>query len=154
LQRLKAAYLDGRRGDDLDRARTQWAEALRKNPFNPNWAGFAGALQALADRLRQSGDTHPLPQPRIFASEAAHYPHLTDANVLGYGEETVKLIPSDRQFRLDVEQLRRQLADLQPGEYVAAVVGILGTTEEGAVDPVHQVLNLREELWRAQGLSF
>jgi hypothetical protein len=40
---------------------------------------------------------------------------------------------------MDVRELELQLDQLQPNEYVAAVIGIMGTTEEGAVDPIHEL---------------
>ena len=41
------------------------------------------------------------------------------------------------------------LFDLDDRDYIAAVVGIVGTTEEGAVDPIHEIKFLRDDLQRS-----
>lgn len=46
--------------------------------------------------------------------------------------------------------LAKNLAEQQP---VYSVVAVIGTTEEGAVDPLHEILALRQR-FQAHGLSF
>ena len=50
-----------------------------------------------------------------------------------------------------LEELIKSVAD---DEYVAAVVCVFGTTEEGAVDPVHRVKWLRDRIALEKGVSF
>jgi glutamate/tyrosine decarboxylase-like PLP-dependent enzyme len=58
-------------------------------------------------------------------------------------------------FRVDVDDLRRKIAKARSdGMLPLAVVGVAGTTEEGAVDPVHHIQALREEIERRDGQSF
>ena len=63
-------------------------------------------------------------------------------------------IPVDDGARVDLgaleERLKQSVKDQQA---VYAVVAIIGSTEEGAVDPVRGILALRER-FQAQGLSF
>jgi glutamate/tyrosine decarboxylase-like PLP-dependent enzyme len=55
---------------------------------------------------------------------------------------------------MNMAELRTMLDALGPDEYVAAVVGIVGTTEEGAVDPIHEIHFLREARERELNRSF
>jgi len=55
---------------------------------------------------------------------------------------------------LDIEALRQKLQEcLAQQRPVLTVVAVMGTTEESGVDPVSDVLKLREE-FRAQGMDF
>lgn len=95
---------------------------------------------------------HP---PVIFVSGAAHYSIRKAADVLGIGRDNVVLVDMDAQFRLDVADLERKITTaMQEGKIPLAVVAIAGTTEEGAVDPIHEVVRLRDKLEMAHGTSF
>lgn len=93
-------------------------------------------------------------RPVVFASAAAHYSIAKACNVLGYGEDALRLIPVNHRFQMDVDELRTAIHGLGPDEYIAAVVGIVGTTEEGAVDPIHRIRFLRDECERERNRSF
>jgi len=93
-------------------------------------------------------------EPLLFVSAAAHYSIKKAADVLGYGEAAVRVVPVTPQFRIDVEQLRRMLEDVTDHQYVAAVIGIVGTTEEGAVDPIHELQALRAERSQKRNAAF
>lgn len=92
--------------------------------------------------------------PKIFVSEAAHYCFKKAANLLGYGEENVIKIPVESNFRIDIGKLEAKIRKLKKNEYVAAVVGILGTTEEGAIDPLHEIKFFRDRVQSETGYSF
>ena len=92
--------------------------------------------------------------PRIFVSAAAHYSVLKAVNILGYGESTVKEVPVTNRFRIDIAELENQLYSLPEDKYVAAVIGIAGTTEEGAVDPIREIIELRKKYEKEKNRSF
>jgi glutamate/tyrosine decarboxylase-like PLP-dependent enzyme len=87
-------------------------------------------------------------RPVIFAPETHHYCFDKAADVLGLGRENIVRVPVDSEFRMDVAKLAEFLDD--PGIRPIAVVSVVGTTEEGAVDPVDQVAALRTHR-RAEG---
>jgi tyrosine decarboxylase / aspartate 1-decarboxylase len=77
------------------------------------------------------------PGKRIVASEQAHYTHQRISSVL---KLDFAAIPSDSRGRMDIEALEDELR--RGG--VGAVVVTVGTTAAGAVDPLCDVLGLRE----------
>ncbi len=74
---------------------------------------------------------------RIVASAQAHYTHQRISGVLKLDFATV---PADGRGRMDLDALE---AELRRGG-VGTVVATLGTTALGAVDPLEQILALRE----------
>ncbi len=78
------------------------------------------------------------PQKRIVGSEQAHYTHQRISAVLRLNYESVA---ADGGGRVSLEALE---AELRKGD-VGTVVVTLGTTAIGAVDPLEQILALREK---------
>jgi aromatic-L-amino-acid decarboxylase len=83
---------------------------------------------------------------RIYTSDQAHSSAEKAAIALGVGEENVIRIPSDDQFRMDVNSLGQKIAEdrnnhLQP----MAVVATVGTTSTASVDPVNDIGNVCRE---------
>ena len=68
-------------------------------------------------------------------------------------------VPVDNSARMDAEELDKMLAECIKPENkdertpVYAVVAIMGSTEQGAVDPLAAILELRRK-YQAKGLSF
>lgn len=123
----------------------QAAESVVKQ-LNEYIAGnrFNVAHRGLGAVLGQTGL-----RPVVFASATAHYSIAKACNVLGYGEDALRLIPVNERFQMEASALETSLDGLTPTEYVAAVIGIVGTTEEGAVDPIHRIREIRERReWR------
>ncbi|KAK9779600.1 hypothetical protein SCAR479_03666 [Seiridium cardinale] len=83
-----------------------------------------------------------------------HYSWPKGAAVAGIGSDNVVGIPVDNAARVDLEGLEKKLEEnLQKKHPVLAVVAIIGSTEEGAVDPLSSILALRKQ-FQAKGLSF
>lgn len=93
-------------------------------------------------------------KPIVFVPQSAHYSLKKTMNILGYGEDSVRPIPTNEKFRIDVSELERLIREVKDDEYIAAVVAVFGTTEEGAIDPVHEVKWLRDKLNAELNLSF
>ena len=77
------------------------------------------------------------PRKTILASEQAHYTHQRICGVLQLKFESV---PCDNRARMDMEALTKRLSR---GD-VGAVVATMGTTATGSVDPLAEILRLRE----------
>ena len=78
------------------------------------------------------------PHKTILASEQAHYTHARISGVLRLPFEAV---PADSHGRLSMPHLEQRL---QRGD-AGTVVATLGTTALGAVDPLPEILALREQ---------
>jgi tyrosine decarboxylase/aspartate 1-decarboxylase len=74
----------------------------------------------------------------ILASEQAHYTHSRISGVLQLKFEA---IPCDTRARMDVAALKKRLAKNDVGTLVTT----MGTTATGSVDPLPEILELREE---------
>ena len=144
-------------------ARAAYAMAMTINPNNHardgGRASSAMEIEAVAEIARMFGWTEFLghltsggtmanlealwvagqlaPGKKIVASEQAHYTHHRISSVLklDFAE-----IPSDRRGRMDLDALE---SELRTGT-VGTVVVTMGTTAIGAVDPLPQILALRE----------
>jgi glutamate/tyrosine decarboxylase-like PLP-dependent enzyme/anti-sigma regulatory factor (Ser/Thr protein kinase) len=90
----------------------------------------------------------------IFAPQTIHYSWVKGPGAVGVGARQVVPIPIDADYRMDIGRLRQELQRaLEEKKPVLAVVGVAGTTQEGAVDPMHELAELRGE-FAQRGLSF
>lgn len=90
-------------------------------------------------------------KPVLIVPETAHYCFDKAIEVLGIGRNALRKVAVDSDYRMRVDQLERQLDECEAkNEDVIAVVAVVGTTEEGAVDPVDKILELRER-WETAG---
>lgn len=94
-----------------------------------------GGTMANLEALWVAGQLHP--GAKVVASEQAHYTHQRISSVLGLEFESIKC---DQHGRMDVEALKCRLA--QGG--VGIVVATMGTTATGSVDPLPELLELRD----------
>jgi tyrosine decarboxylase/aspartate 1-decarboxylase len=104
------------------------------------WKEFLGHLcgggtMANLEALWVAGQLHA--GKKILASEQAHYTHKRISGALKLEFETV---PCDARGRMDIGALAHRLSR---GD-VGTVVATLGTTATGSVDPLPEILALRE----------
>ncbi|GAW25935.1 putative pyridoxal-dependent decarboxylase domain protein [Rosellinia necatrix] len=91
---------------------------------------------------------------QYMLANTRHYSWPKGAAIAGLGSDNVIGIPVDLGARVDLDELEIMLREsLKNEQPVLAVVGIMGSTEEGAVDPLGGILALRKQL-QAEGLSF
>ncbi len=142
MPRRLVRHLVRHQGDTPEYACDRVNESLQSSDFNPGRVGVHAVSAALGL------------QPRLFTSAAAHYSIPKSANVLGYGQKSVQLVGVTDDYRLDAAELGERLWDLGEDEYIAAVIGIVGTTEMGSVDPMHEITALRRRLEEERRRSF
>ncbi|HTK08786.1 MAG TPA: pyridoxal-dependent decarboxylase [Ktedonobacteraceae bacterium] len=108
------------------------------------------AIPALHIRQKGLGGRDEVPRLRLYISQEAHSSIEKAAITLGIGQEGVRAIRSDDQFRLDVAELAQAIVeDKEAGWLPFAVVATVGTTATTSIDPVPQIADLCEQhgLW-------
>lgn len=111
---------------------------------------LAVAREEAAPSTRKLGlAARDLPRFRIYASDQAHSSLEKAAIALGLGEENVRRVPTDAEFRLDVSRLREMVeGDVRSGGghiKPLATVATVGTTSTASVDPVTEIANVCRE---------
>jgi tyrosine decarboxylase / aspartate 1-decarboxylase len=96
----------------------------------------SGGTMANLEALWAGGQL--LPGKTVLASEQAHFTHHRISGVLQLPFES---IPCDGRARMDVEALKKRLNE---GD-IGTVVATMGTTATGSVDPLPEILTLREK---------
>lgn len=86
--------------------------------------------------------------------QTKHYSWLKAADVTGVGLDNVISCPVDDHYRLDVSALEKIIRDLAKDQTpILGVVAVVGSTEEGQIDPVDKVVALRDKLQK-EGIYF
>ena len=92
--------------------------------------------------------------PVLLAPATAHYSWPKSMSLIGLGRESLRPIRVDLAGRMDMVALRAALdACLDAQQPVMQVTAVLGTTEESAVDPLAEIVAIRDE-YRAMGMEF
>jgi len=113
---------------------------------------IAAAREATGLSIREKGMSgrRDLPRLRLYCSEQAHSSIERDAIAVGIGQEGVRQIPVDAEFRMDVAALRAAIdEDTANGWRPFCVVATVGTTSTTSVDPVREIAAVCSEraLW-------
>jgi aromatic-L-amino-acid decarboxylase len=107
-------------------------------------------LPGLDVRVRGLAGRPDAPPLTVYASDQAHSSIDKSAIVLGIGQENVRRIASDGDFRMSVPALAEAIAaDRAAGKLPMVVVATVGTTSTTSVDPVPAIADLceREGIW-------
>ena len=91
-----------------------------------------------------------VPRLRVYCSDQTHSSIDKAVILLGLGQQSLRKIPSDSEFRMRADALASAVAaDRSDGWLPLAVVATVGTTSSTSVDPVPQIADLcrREAIW-------
>jgi glutamate/tyrosine decarboxylase-like PLP-dependent enzyme len=148
-----AFNLSPRTGTQLYQDWLRWLAALAP----PARRGWQRRLQD--ERIEQLGLVEffhrhaELASPVVLAPVTAHYSWSKGMKLLGLGREQLLQVP-ESGMRQDTQELANMLADLQLRRRpVLMAVAVLGSTEFGTIDPVHEVVACRDRAADA-GLGF
>ena len=95
--------------------------------------------------IRDSG-----PPMTMYASDQVHLSITKAADVLGLGQDNVRLLPTDDSFCLDLEALTSAIEeDRRKGFQPFCVIGNAGTAATGAIDSLAEIARIAREndLW-------
>jgi aromatic-L-amino-acid/L-tryptophan decarboxylase len=108
---------------------------------------IAAAREMVDPDARINGAT---PKLTVYTSDQSHSSVEKDAIALGIGQNNVRKIASDGEFRLRVDLLEKAIKDdLAAGKRPCCMVATVGTTSSTSVDPVPQMADLAEryKMW-------
>ncbi|KAK7420377.1 hypothetical protein QQX98_002800 [Neonectria punicea] len=92
---------------------------------------------------------------QYLVSKTRHYSWPKGAAISGLGSGNVIGVDVDNTARIDIPLLEERLQQcVESKTAVYAVVAVIGSTEEGAVDRITDILALREKFQNEHGLSF
>jgi aromatic-L-amino-acid decarboxylase len=99
---------------------------------------IAAAREMAAPEVHSTGRSHkPLV---LYQSEHAHSSIEKAAIALGIGQQNVRTIPADAQFRMKTGALEHAIRrDLEAGRKPFCVVATVGTTSTTSIDPVREI---------------
>ncbi|MGC2236782.1 MAG: pyridoxal-dependent decarboxylase [Pyrinomonadaceae bacterium] len=94
-------------------------------------------------------------QPTILVAGTRHYSISKAADVIGIGQQNILSVRTDKMFRIDIKDLEKHLTLLIKKKKVPlCVVATAGTTEEGAIDSIHEIIDLRAKMEKNYNASF
>ncbi len=112
----------------------QLAQAIAQSPFNVVEHGVGAVTSRVAG------------SPVVLVPESHHYCFEKAMDLLGFGRRALVSVRVDERFRMRPDELVRTLDQLESqGRRAIAVVAVAGSTEEGSVDPIDHIVQIRRE---------
>ncbi|MEG1002051.1 tyrosine decarboxylase [Clostridium sp.] len=86
--------------------------------------------------------------------ETKHYSWVKATDIMGIGTDNLVSIKIKNNYRMDIDELRKTIEDLTSKNIpILGVVAVAGTTEEGAVDYIDKIVELKNEFSK-KGINF
>lgn len=139
----------------VDQQVTEWMKQMMGFPDGASGAlvsggsmaniiGLTAARNATAGiDLRQEGVAQMERPLAFYASDQVHSCHHKAMNLLGLGAKALRHIPTDDDFRIDLQALKDAIdADRRSGTKPACVIATAGSTNTGAVDDLPAIADL------------
>ena len=145
IERHTLAWLAGKFGFPANTAATFTSGGAEAN--------LSAVIAALTRAFPQYGECGlgSLPAaPAIYLTGESHHSFNKIAHMTGLGREALRIVATDRDLKMDVVDLSRRVAeDRKNGLAPFMVVGTVGTTAAGAIDPLPELADFcrREDLW-------
>jgi aromatic-L-amino-acid/L-tryptophan decarboxylase len=113
---------------------------------------IAAAREGVEMRIREEGMSgrNDLPLLRVYASEQAHSSIDKGIITLGLGQRSLRKIPTDKDFRMDVKALADAIdEDKRNGILPFCIVATVGTTSTSSIDPIPEIIPIgeRHAMW-------
>lgn len=90
----------------------------------------------------------------VLVPQSKHYSWVKAADVLGIGNKNLIQVQVNDHYHMDIDTLKSIIDDHIARKIpILAVVAVVGTTEEGAIDEVNRIVELRAE-YEKQGINF
>ena len=115
-----------------------------------NFVGLAAARSAKSPSYMQTKGLAAGPPLTMYCSSETHSSVLKAVQTLGLGCEGLRFIRCNRDFQIDIDALRENIAaDRRQGRLPICVIGNAGTVNTGAIDDLSASAQLcrEEDLW-------
>ena len=115
-----------------------------------NLVALAAAREAKAPGTRRRGIRHHPKQLTVYASTEAHSCIRRAVEVLGLGTDGLRLVPVDREGRMNADAFDAMVAaDRRAGLEPIVVVATAGTVNTGVLDPLARIADIAQThgLW-------
>ncbi|MDA8124355.1 MAG: pyridoxal-dependent decarboxylase [Deltaproteobacteria bacterium] len=117
-------------------------------------AKTAGAFDEVRRRSVRGEGMRNMGLGKVLVPQSKHYSWTKAVDILGIGQENLICVPVQDDYRLDIAALTGIIDGLVARQIpILAVIGVVGTTEEGAVDEIQRIVRLRER-YEKEGVSF
>jgi putative pyridoxal-dependent aspartate 1-decarboxylase len=82
----------------------------------------------------------------VIGSSLMHYSFDKAADLLGIGTRNLIKLPTDGNYRIDLDALRREIDRCREKDLkIIAIVGIAGTTDTGSIDPLLEMARIAKD---------
>lgn len=86
-----------------------------------------------------------IPDQVIYVSEERHVSIDKAVDAVGFGRQSLRIIPTDEQFRIDINALETQIKqDIENNLVPAIIIGLAGTTNTGSVDSLNALRKIAD----------
>jgi aromatic-L-amino-acid decarboxylase len=159
LNQNLGAYTIGPAAVAMERRTVRWLTDLAGYDENAGGNLTSGGMMAnfigvklARDRVSSDRAQHDGVQQRwaVYASEERHVSVDKAVDAVGLGRSALRALPTDAEFRIRLDALEEAIAeDHARGIRPLCLVGIFGTTNTGAVDPMRALRTIadREGMW-------
>jgi aromatic-L-amino-acid/L-tryptophan decarboxylase len=148
------SWLEGSGPAVVELVTLDWIRKLAGYPEMASGTFLSGGSLANLSAIVTARDALLAPQDYhraiIYGSDQTHSSILRAMRILGFQKEQFHKLPSDSAFRLPASSLSAAIqADHAAGKLPFCVIGNAGTTNTGAIDPLHSLAEVceQEKLW-------
>ncbi len=111
-----------------------------------NLVGLKCARDAAHAKIRDEGLRAAPNDLIVYATEQSHYSFEKSLDILGFGRNSLRKIPTDEHFHIRADVLRKEIEkDKADGKIICCIGGAAGATSTGIVDPLNELANIAEE---------
>lgn len=89
--------------------------------------------------------------PKLYFAKSYHYSWEKAIDLIGIGHNQIVEVPLDRGFRMDFSKFNEIYDKTSP---TLAVIGILGSSKQGSIDPIDDLIQFRENMEQSEKHSF
>src|ERR1700719_3720364 len=159
LNQNLGAYTIGPAAVAMERRTVRWLTDLAGYDENAGGNLTSGGMMAnfigiklarvyvSSDRIQHDGVQE---RWAVYASEERHVSVDKAVDAVGLGRSALRALPTDAEFRVRLDALETAIAeDRKRGIRPMCIVGIFGSTNTGAIDPVRELRAIadREGIW-------